>query len=141
MRWSYTWRLPFDDNASLYALMARATDDSGATGTSADMPTVRIDNRPPTVVAFYIEDDAAYVAQVDVTLQLNAVDGSPPVQVQLSNDGTSWSAWQALAPSVPWTLATGDGPKEVWARLRDSRGTPRPPRSKTPSSFLRPHLR
>ncbi|MCZ7661575.1 MAG: Ig-like domain-containing protein [Thermoleophilia bacterium] len=86
------------------------------------MPTVRIDNRPPTVVAFYIEDDAAYVAQVDVTLQLNAVDGSPPVQVQLSNDGTSWSAWQALAPSVPWTLATGDGPKEVWARLRDSRG-------------------
>lgn len=120
--WSYTWTLPSEDNTVDHVVTARATDSAAATGTAEGTPTVRVDNRPPTVTAFYIDGDSAYTASSDVTLVLTAVDGSPPMQMQFSNDGGPWSEWQPHAESVAWTLSPGDGQKEVRARLRDSRG-------------------
>ncbi|MHB9148481.1 MAG: Ig-like domain-containing protein [Thermoleophilia bacterium] len=120
--WSYTWTLPAEDNTTDHVLTARATDSAAVAGTATVTPTVRIDNRPPVVTAFYVDDDAEYAASSDVSLTITAVDGSPPLTMRFSNDGSTWSAWQPYEASVAWTLSPGDGLKEVRARLRDSRG-------------------
>ncbi len=43
-------------------------------------------------------------------------------EMRLSNDRTNWSAWQPYRPSLTWELAPGDGPKMVYAELRDAWG-------------------
>lgn len=43
-------------------------------------------------------------------------------EMRLSNDRTNWSAWQPYRPSLTWELVPGDGPKMVYAELRDARG-------------------
>jgi len=58
-----------------------------------------------------------------VTLTLSASDsGSGVAQMSFSNDGSTWSAWQAYATSASWSLATGDGSKTVYARFKDTVG-------------------
>jgi len=40
--------------------------------------------------------------------------------MQFSNDGVTWSGWQAWSPTTAWSLAGGDGMKIVYFRFRDS---------------------
>jgi uncharacterized protein YkwD len=44
-------------------------------------------------------------------------------QMRFSNDGASWSAWQAYNPNKSWTLTGGAGWKTVHAQIRSSGGT------------------
>jgi spore germination protein YaaH len=47
--------------------------------------------------------------------------------ISLSNDGQNWSAWQPIAPTVPWQLLAGpDGARTVWLRVRASNGAQSP---------------
>ena len=60
-----------------------------------------------------------------VTLNLSATDPQPSSgvkEVRFSNDGTTFSPFQAYAAALPWTLATGDGTKTVFAQYRDGDG-------------------
>ncbi|MFT3766410.1 MAG: EGF domain-containing protein [Minicystis sp.] len=41
------------------------------------------------------------------------------VQVRFSNDNVTWSAWQAFAPSLPWTLDAASGMKTVYVQFQD----------------------
>ncbi len=43
-------------------------------------------------------------------------------EMRLSNDRTNWSDWLPYRPSLTWELAPGDGPKVVYAELRDAQG-------------------
>lgn len=43
-------------------------------------------------------------------------------EMRLSNDRTNWGAWQPYRPSLTWELTPGDGPKTVYAELRDAQG-------------------
>lgn len=43
-------------------------------------------------------------------------------EMRLSNDRTNWSDWQPYHPSLTWELGPGDGPKMVYAELRDAQG-------------------
>jgi hypothetical protein len=43
-------------------------------------------------------------------------------QMRLSNDDATWSAWQPFAPTVSWTLSSGNGTKTVYVELMDSTG-------------------
>jgi hypothetical protein len=48
-------------------------------------------------------------------------------EINLSNDGQSWSAWQPIAPAVPWQLPQGpDGARTIWLRVRASNGAQSP---------------
>ena len=59
-----------------------------------------------------------------VTVDLTAADpeGTGVAAVHLSNDGVTYSPYQPFAPSLPWTLASGDGSKRVYAQFKDGAG-------------------
>ena len=70
-----------------------------------------------------INSGAVYSTATAVTLALTAVSTAPVTQMQFSNDGVTWSGWQAFAPTAPWVLAPADGPKIVYYRFKDGNGT------------------
>ena len=41
------------------------------------------------------------------------------VDMRFSNNGSTWSAWQAYNPNRSWTLSTGNGTKTVYAQVRN----------------------
>jgi|GEM_PF-1218137 len=120
--WSYTWTLPNEDDSLDHVIVARARDAVGNTGLSLVNPTVRVDTRPPTVTSFFIAGDASYTSTPNVSLDSTVSDGSPPMQMQFSDDGVAWSGWEAYAAAKAWVLPGGDGLKTVYARYRDARG-------------------
>ncbi|MFA5785532.1 MAG: hypothetical protein WDA71_00865 [Actinomycetota bacterium] len=90
--------------------------------TPSGSPTVCLDENPPaaptnTSIAFAIT--TGFAKSADVTLHLGATDACPVIEVQFSDNGTDWKAWQAYSPSVIYTLSGSDGQKTVYARYRD----------------------
>jgi subtilisin-like proprotein convertase family protein len=75
--------------------------------------------------AVLINGGAATTSSQSVTLSLNATDPVPSsglAQMRFSNDGVTFSAYQAYAVTAPWTLSAGDGTKTVFAQFRDADG-------------------
>ncbi|MGO9181000.1 MAG: Ig-like domain-containing protein [Candidatus Limnocylindrales bacterium] len=100
-------------------------DVSGATnveGTFRLSVTIAKDTAPP-VVSLSLDGGAPATNSTTVTATVIATDDlSGVAAMQLSDDGSTWSAWQPYSPTVPWTFPTGDGPKELWVRVRDGAG-------------------
>jgi hypothetical protein len=72
-----------------------------------------------------INSNAAIIGGAQVTLFLSASDtgGSGLKEMRFSNDGVSWSGWEAYsATRLFWSLAPGDGVKTVYAQFCDSAG-------------------
>ena len=59
-------------------------------------------------------------------LTFTAADGvsgmGEGAQMRFSNDDSNWSAWTTYGTSVNWTLASGDGPRTVYAQFTDGLG-------------------
>jgi hypothetical protein len=56
--------------------------------------------------AVAINSNAAYCTAQGVTLSLSASDATSGVgRMRFSNDGVTWSAWMAFAPTASWSLA------------------------------------
>jgi hypothetical protein len=67
---------------------------------------------------------AALTRSLDLTLA-STVDGtgSPVTQMRFSNDGSTWSPFEAFAASKPWRLPTSaNGTRTVWAQYVDAAG-------------------
>lgn len=64
-----------------------------------------------------INDGAAATSSTDVTLNLSADNA---VQMQFSNDCTTWSAWEPYASTKSWKLTDGDGTKTVYVQFKDN---------------------
>ena len=60
-----------------------------------------------------------YTAERDVALALTSTGSD---YMAFSNDGITYSAWEAYSNSKSWTLAEGDGAKTVFVRLKDEAG-------------------
>lgn len=121
--------VPFDTathgGPGTYLFFSIATDKAGNVESwpaGADV-TVTVDKTAPTG-SLTINNGTAYTSTTAATLTLNATDagGSGLAQLSLSNDGTTWSNWQAYATIMPWTLAAGEGTRTVYARFRDGAG-------------------
>lgn len=95
-------------------------NESGSAGDDA----VWIDNFVATPAGgIAINNNAPSTGSSDVTLNLNWVNGSSRVtRMRFSNNGSTWSAWERLAPTKAWTLAPGDGYKTVRVQYRDIDG-------------------
>ena len=79
------------------------------------------DEVSPTIQSLKIQDGAAATTSPDVFLSLQASDtGSGLSGMRFSNDGTTWSDWEPFATTKSWTLTGGDGPKTVFAEVRDA---------------------
>jgi N-acetylneuraminic acid mutarotase len=85
---------------------------------------IREDTTAPTVSSFQINGGATASASQAATLSLTATDDlSGVAQMSFSNNGgTAWSDWESYGTTKTWTLASGDGPKSVLARVRDATG-------------------
>ncbi len=70
--------------------------------------------------------ETSYTATQTILLAMSFSDACTPIQARFTNDlGATWSDWvtyDALNPSVAWTLTTGDGTKDVDAEVRDAIG-------------------
>nr|WP_295871317.1 Ig-like domain-containing protein [uncultured Chitinophaga sp.] len=66
-----------------------------------------------------INNGAAYTNNATVILNITASNAGPGATMAFSNDGTTFSAAQAITASVSWNLSAGDGQKTVYLRLSD----------------------
>ncbi|MBU2565089.1 MAG: PKD domain-containing protein, partial [Candidatus Thermoplasmatota archaeon] len=106
-----------------YYFLSGATDNAGnaevLAGGDGDTSTT-IDATAPTG-SISINSGDAYTTSTSVTLTLSASDTTSGVaQMCFSNDGTTYTAWEAYATSKSWTLTTGDSIKTVYVKYKDN---------------------
>ena len=113
-----------------YDFTSRAKDNSQnlecniALGQCPVKSSTVYDTLPPTG-SIIINGGASLTGSLSVTLGLNATDLASGVSLmRFSNDGATWSPWQAYATSTAWNLSsyggnTSQGVKTVYAQYRD----------------------
>ncbi|MDD5370740.1 MAG: hypothetical protein PHQ40_16785 [Anaerolineaceae bacterium] len=96
--------------------------DAAGNVSSASSDTILLDTAAPTG-SITINGGASVALTHQVLLTLPASDATSGVsQMVLSNDGSTWTAWDTYNPSRLWTLSDGDGAKTVYARYQDNAG-------------------
>ncbi len=100
---------------------------NGSTADQLTMHRVNVDlsgSKPlnGTMAGIAINYGAPLTNNPSVVLTLKAVDASGVSHMQVSNDGTNWSAPEPYATTKTWTLSSGDGTKTVYAKFMDNAG-------------------
>lgn len=114
------WNLTAGDGTKTVSIEFK--DLAGNTSTKLSA-SIKLDMTGPTG-GIVVNDGAAFTNNRNVTLTLSAEDGSGSgiADMQFSDDGNAWSAWEAFGSSKTHVLFSGDGPKTVYARFRDKLG-------------------
>lgn len=92
--------------------------------------TTYSDRTAPSISEFAIDIPSGVGSSLAVPLRIQGDDpnGSGVVSMRFSNDGHTWSPWEAYAQRrADWSLSDyggsgGVGPKTVWAQVRDGVG-------------------
>jgi hypothetical protein len=92
----------------------------------AKSDSIILDATQPEVSSFYINGNAAYATEVNVTLSQSVSDGISGVAQMRFTNGDAWSEWMSYATSKAWTLSSGDGTKYVYAEFKDGAGNIHP---------------
>jgi parallel beta-helix repeat protein len=108
------------------SLIISIPDNAGNVGSSS--VTITIDNTPPASLSVSINDGATYATSTAVTLTLSATGAT---NMAFSNDGSSWSSWEAYGTSKSWPLSSGDGTKTVYFKAKDDLGNEASPATNT----------
>ena len=119
---SASWTLPAGDG--LKTVYAQFKDRAGNVSTDTIRGTTTLYTAGPTGTML-IDGGAICTSSDAVTLTLSANDvmGLGVASMRFSNDGSTWSAWDAYSTSAPWTLAAGDkGPRTVHVQFRNTLG-------------------
>ncbi len=105
---SKDWTLANTDGASRQVNI-EVRDSAGNVASSSD--TIGLDRTAPSITTFTINNNDPSTETLDVTLTIEATDSplGSPYQMRFSNDGTTWSGWEAFATSRSWTLEAGPG--------------------------------
>jgi hypothetical protein len=74
---------------------------------------------PNPNASFAINNGADYTTERKVTLNFDIPEAT---FLSISNDGYTWSIWQAYDPGVAWVLSDGDGEKVVYVQYQDKAG-------------------
>ena len=91
--------------------------------TSSHTVTLTFQDITPPTGSIVINGGTPRTLTTSVTLSLSASDtGSGVSQMRFSNDGSTWSSWEAYGASKPWTLTPGIGTKTVYVQYQDSAG-------------------
>jgi hypothetical protein len=108
--------------AGTYALTARATDDLGATTTSAAARVTVASNSPPTVAITSPADGATFAWKPTITVTATAADADGSVTAVEFRDGSTLLAQDTTAPySFTWRNVP-QGTHVLTARATDNRG-------------------
>ncbi len=100
-----------------------AFKDSGTFVTSPTSHKITRDSTVPVITNFLVNSGGSYTTSGAASLTWTAAEANP-YQMQFSNDGSSWSAWEPYAASKTWSLLAGDGDKTVYAQFTDKAGNP-----------------
>ncbi|MEM3567313.1 MAG: kelch repeat-containing protein, partial [Thermoplasmata archaeon] len=112
------WNLEAGDGTK-YVYM-KLLDNAGNVFICGD--TIVLDTVPP-MCSVTINNNTDYTNTENVWLQVSATDATSGIDaVRFSNDGNTWSNWQAISENIPFTLTSGDGLKRVYAQVRDRSG-------------------
>lgn len=112
---SKSYTLPVGDG--LKTIYVKYKDISGNWSAPVS-DTITLDATPPTGT-IQINGGAAYTTASTVTLTLSSVGSA---QMRFSNEGATWSGWEAYGTSKSWPLSAGDGVKTVYAEYKDVAG-------------------
>lgn len=100
---------------------AEFENSDGATSSPCS-DIIVLDTSQPTG-SININAGAQYANSANVTVNASVSDtGSGPAQMRLSNDGSTWSAWEPFAASKSWALTSGNGSRTVYAQFNDGVG-------------------
>ena len=110
------WTLSAGDGIKSVCLQCRDTQGTISQEVCDD---ILLDTTPPTNPSIIINGGAVCTSRSGVTLTLSAAGA---YQRRFSNDGQTWSAWQAYGTTASWTLSSGRGQKTVWFQAQDSCG-------------------
>ncbi|MHA2185738.1 MAG: hypothetical protein ACXAAI_12135, partial [Promethearchaeota archaeon] len=93
-------------------------DNAGLTYQTID--SIGLDTTNPTG-SIIIKNNDSWTTSISVILTLTYSDATSGVdKVRYSNDGSSWSTWEAPSINRAWTLSEGDGSKVVYIEIRDN---------------------
>ncbi|HEY5541389.1 MAG TPA: hypothetical protein VIL41_08045, partial [Coriobacteriia bacterium] len=89
--------------------------------------TFNVSAAAPDVIAptgsVVINNGAAWTNSTAATLTVSASDNVGVYQMRFSNDNVTWSTWETYSTATKnWPLATGNGPKTVYAQYKDAAG-------------------
>lgn len=101
----------------------RALDNISASG-DAMTATFSIGGTAP-VGSIKVNSGSIYTSSTSVTLNLSAVVAAPSTLKDMcfSNDGSTWSTWEAYKTTKAWSLDAGsDGNRTVMVKYRDAGG-------------------
>ena len=100
-------------------------DLNGATDVEGDFRlTVQAapDSTPPTA-SMVLAGGRGSTNQLTVPVTLTASDDlSGVTEMALSGDGVAFTEWQALQRSTTWIFSPGDGPRTLWAKVKNGVG-------------------
>ncbi|VVB98808.1 Uncharacterised protein [uncultured archaeon] len=95
-----------------HELYVQCTDQVG----TSQSPTVEFETEE-NPVKLTINDGSGHTTTTAVNLNVFAQDAA---RCRFSNDGSSFGAWMPFNPVTPWTLASGNGVKTVYADCQNS---------------------
>ena len=79
-----------------------------------------VDSTPPAGT-MDVDGGATYANSSAVTLNNSVSDAETGVsEMRFSNDGSTWSSWEAYNSSKGWTLSSGEGSRTVYAEFRNT---------------------
>ncbi len=127
--------LNFTDDDSVFDRNWNAVGGEGAGNgsfTAGEQYTV---DRSGPIGSVVINNNQSVTNNRNVTLSLTWYDGadSGAVRMRFSNDGATWSGWEPLAATKPYTLPAGEGYKTVRVQFLDKANN----RSATYSDYIR----
>jgi uncharacterized protein (TIGR02145 family) len=106
-----------------YYWKARYIDGSGRVSPwSETQSNFSIEQTPPTGTVTINEGEYTKNATVNLTLSAADTGGSGISEMRFSNNGTTWTDWEAYATSKEWTITEGDGEKTVYVQYQDNAG-------------------
>ena len=114
--WYIVLALPEDSTQ----IWVKATDEVGMINVTS--VRVVVDTTPPTG-SIMINDNAPFTLVRDVGLGLNASDRYGVVSMMVSEDPDfTQASWEDFAENADLTLSSGDGPKTIYVKFKDSHG-------------------
>ncbi len=81
--------------------------------------SIMLDTKPPPYMSITIDNGAGWTSFQDVVLGLYAYSAK---ECRFSNDGQSWSSWEAYSTKKSWRLTEGEGAKTVHYECRNRSG-------------------
>ncbi len=111
-------------SGALWVFGGLGYDGAGIGSSLNDLWRITVPDTVPPSGTVVINSNRSVTNNANVTLSLTWADtgGSGAVRMKFSNDGNTWSAWEALAATKAWALPAGDGYKTVRAMFRDKAG-------------------